>query len=417
MINQTDLPVFHGDGYYNLERRPRIVALFGARVFFGQERANVEALAALYDQGCEILCAVRNEPWPELVALRAELAARNLAWKKFHYIDIPRKGWIVKTVLRNPYAFVRANLQMFNTIRSFHATHVHAFNQLYVLNFFPALALCRVPLIYRSGDEPAQHNLVWRAIWNYVRRRTNHFVADSNFIRDRLVACKVGSKKISVIYSPAPQRPIARPVQIPPVTRSDGAFRFVYAGQLTREKGIDILIEAFRQLSKCESPHLLVAGRISDWSGDDLARELRDTVVSDPDLCNRVHFLGWIDNVPDLMRQCHVHVCPSVWEEPYGLVTVEAKVAGIPSIVFPSGGLKELINHGVNGWITKSKTSQELSRAMAHYATHPKFAEEQGRNARSSLDSLELGSFSQRWFNVYRNAREPVSKLNAFALD
>ena len=55
--------------------------------------------------------------------------------------------------------------------------------------------------------------------------------------------------------------------------------------------------------------------------------------------------------MPDLMRQCHVHVCPSRWEEPYGLVAVEAKTVGIPSIIFPSGGLKELIEHGTNGYL------------------------------------------------------------------
>jgi glycosyltransferase involved in cell wall biosynthesis len=191
--------------------------------------------------------------------------------------------------------------------------------------------------------------------------------------------------------------------QIPETTRSDRAFRFVYAGQLTPEKGVDVLVEAFcRVCSKFDRAYLLLAGRISDWSGDDWARALRDHVRRDRNLRHRVHFLGWVKNVPDLMRQCHVHVCPSMWEEPYGLVAVEAKSVGVPSIVFPSGGLKELIAHGTNGWITESKTAGDLADALEYYLLNPGMAEEHGRNARTSLSALRLDSFSERWLSVYR---------------
>jgi glycosyltransferase involved in cell wall biosynthesis len=381
---------------------PRIVALFGARVFFGQERANIEALTALRNLGCTVLCAVRNENWTELIEFQEELSSRGLSWKKFHYIDIPRKGWILRTILRNPYAFARANIEMISTLRKFHASHIHAFNALYFLNFILAIIFCRIPVIYRCGDEPAQHNQPWRVLWKYIFKRTNHFVADSNFIREKLLAFNIGREKISVIYSPPPSRPISLGAAIPELIRSEGAFRFVYAGQLTSEKGADVLVEAFSRVClQFENAYLLIAGRISDWSGDDWARGLRDRVLRDGNLANRVHFLGWVKDVPGLMSQCHVHVCPSMWEEPYGLVTLEAKSVGIPSIIFPSGGLKELIEHGVNGWITKSKTAVELSDALEYYLLNAEVAEEQGRNARKSLDALELDSFSQRWLSIY----------------
>jgi len=90
-----------------------------------------------------------------------------------------------------------------------------------------------------------------------------------------------------------------------------------------------------------------------------------------------------------------------MWEEPYGLVAVEAKSVGIPSIIFPSGGLKELIKHGANGWITKSKTADDLSDALQYYLLNPEIAEEHGRNARRSLDAFQLDSFSERWLSVY----------------
>jgi glycosyltransferase involved in cell wall biosynthesis len=394
-----------------MNHQPRIVALFGARVFWGQERANVEALAALRDQGCEILCAVRHEDcWHELVELRRELSARGLSWKKFNYMDIPRKGWILRTILKNPYAFVRANMEMMSTIRRFRATHIHAFNTFYFLNFIPALEFWRIPIVYRCGDEPAQHNAAWRVLWRHICRRVDHFVADSNFIRDKLLAFDIDPDRISVIYSPAPRRPRAAAAELPLSARSDNAFRFVYAGQLTPDKGADVLVEAFSRIcAKFAFAHLLIAGQIADWTGGDWARAIRDRVACDPRLRDRVHFLGWVENVPDLMRQCHVHVCPSIWEEPYGLVAVEAKIAGIPSIVFPRGGLKELIRHGSDGWITNSSSVEELSEALEYYLANPEIAKEQGHSARRSLDAFQLESFSERWLNIYKQTPAMLS--------
>ena len=109
-------------------------------------------------------------------------------------------------------------------------------------------------------------------------------------------------------------------------------------------------------------------------------------------LGDRVHFLGWVDDV----------ICPSIWEEPYGSVAVVAKSIGIPSISSPSGGLAELIEHGANGWITGSKTAGELSDALEHYLLNREIAGDHGRNAQRSLYSLRLDSFFERWLSIYR---------------
>jgi glycosyltransferase involved in cell wall biosynthesis len=66
--------------------------------------------------------------------------------------------------------------------------------------------------------------------------------------------------------------------------------------------------------------------------------------------------------------------------------------------VTTTGGLE----HGADGWITRSKTADELSDAFQYYLLNPEIAEEHGRNARRSLDTLELDSFSERWLSVYR---------------
>ena len=71
--------------------KPRILALFGTRVIFGAERENIEVLAALREQGCDVLCLVRHEAGNDHIP--AALMARGLAWRKVPYIDGWLRGW------------------------------------------------------------------------------------------------------------------------------------------------------------------------------------------------------------------------------------------------------------------------------------------------------------------------------------
>src|SRR5262249_46088005 len=159
---------------------------FGSRVIYGAERENIESLAALHERGCEVLCLVRHESWNDHVP--TALTARGLSWQKVSYIDGWLRGWRVRTLLRNPAAFIIGNWQFLKIGREFKPTHIHALNPFYVLSFAAALALVRAPMIYRAGDMPIMHRKIWRMVWRFVVARTRCFVAVSNFIASALRA-------------------------------------------------------------------------------------------------------------------------------------------------------------------------------------------------------------------------------------
>jgi glycosyltransferase involved in cell wall biosynthesis len=381
----------------------RIIALFGARSYFGQERANIETLAALQEQGCAVLCAIRNEEWPELVELRRRLSERGLAWKLFHYTDIPRRGWIIRTIVRSPFAYMRANMELSSAIGEFKATHIHVFNQYYWFNFLIAIIFSGLPAIYRAGDKPTLHNCFWRALWKSIVWRANYFVADSHYVKEQLVSAGVDASRVSVIYAPPPRRVGMLPVQLPMKQGKGPSFRFVYVGRITEDKGVSVLVKAFSLiLERSLSAQLIIAGPITDWTGDAWARALRDTVLQDARLRENVHFLGSVENVPNLMQQCDVHVCPSIGAEAYGLVVVEAKSASRPSVVFATGGLMELVETEVDGLCLTSKTAAALATALSYYVNAPDRAKEHGANAFASLGKLGVQNFAQEWLTIYQ---------------
>lgn len=385
----------------------RIVALFGARVFFGQERANLETLARLREQGCAVLCVVRDEDWPGLATIREAMAKRGLEVVMLPHVDYPIRGWILHAVLRNPRVFFRSNRALPHIVKDFRATHIHAFNPLYVAGFCWALAKIRLPLVYRSGDRPTLHNAFYRWAWSFVKKRTTHFVAGSRFIAGEIVATGVEPDRISVIYAAAPARFDATRVSLPGETLGGGACRFVYVGQINESKGVGVLVDAFERVMKHHSnAHLLIAGPIiTEWRGDDWARALRERIRSDARISRNVHFLGFIENAPELMAQCHVHVAPSFVLEGYGLVVVEAKQAGRPSIIFKSGGMSELVTDGVDGFALSEKNATALAEAMEKYASDPRLGRVHGEAASASIATLGIPDFAKRWCEVYLGYR------------
>ena len=114
------------------------------------------------------------------------------------------------------------------------------------------------------------------------------------------------------------------------------------------------------------------------------------------------NFLGFVDDIEPLYVAAHFHVAPTVSQEPYGLTVIEAKAHGVPSIVFPSGGLVELVEHSRDGWICDEPNARSLETAIRHYLKHPDLLAEQGQAAfRSLRDRLRVQEYGERWAAIY----------------
>jgi len=381
---------------------PRVLAFYGARVLFGQERSNIETLAVLKDHGCEVLCLVRDEAWNQAVA--DALTVRGLATEPVPYLDGWLAGYRLRTVFRNPVVLVRANLALRRIIRRFEPTHLYCFNPWYAATFMPALFWSRVPMIYRIGDQPTVHRWVWRRLWAAVAGRTAVIVANSQFVKRSVEQSGVAAEKVRVIYSVPPRREAVAPCELPASCAGPGRFRITYVGQLTAHKGVDVLVDAFARVAgDYPDARLLIAGRMTEWAGDQWARDLRDRVERDPSLQRQVCFLGFVEDVPGLLNQSHLHACPSIFEEPLALAVVEAKAQGRASIVFPRGGLPELVRHGRDGWVCPEPSVDALAEALRHYLAHPEDASAQGREARAWVER-SARAFAPSWLAALDDA-------------
>jgi glycosyltransferase involved in cell wall biosynthesis len=371
-----------------------ILVLFGNVPLYGNERANIETLSALQRAGAEVLFLIRSH-WTK-DTIQPELTRQGLKFVEVPYSNSVRYGVSLWIWLTNVVSVFSGSFQLLRLLRANKATHIHVGSTAWILNFLPALWLTRVPLVFRAGDVPPQHHLLWRLVWKFSRRRAAVIVCDSNFVREELVALGADPKKCRVIYAPAPARanePQRR------VRKATSQLTVLYVGQITQSKGIDLLVRVAERLVREYPVKFVVAGDYS-WKNP-MGWALVDRVAQSG-LAKVIAFTGFVSDIDRLYADADLHVVPSVWPEPYGLTVLESKQRAVASVVFPVGGLRETVEHGVDGWVCATATEDELEHALRYYFERPQLCDTQGQAAYLSLTCrLKVHEYAARWTQVY----------------
>ncbi|MFD2917441.1 glycosyltransferase family 4 protein [Psychroserpens luteus] len=378
----------------------KILALFGNVAFYGQERANLQVFELLKDSGYDLLLAVNDLgfQWH----LQPEVEARGLNYKKIRFSWNLKKTFKFKVLKSYLLNIPKSNYQLYKAIKSYQPDYIHVCNDTHVMTLLPVLLRNKTKLIYRLGDKPSGHlSKLHSYLWKrFIIPRVDAFVCISKFVASELIKLGCPEDKITIIYNFPPKRVIENVDEHLP-TRDSSVITFTFIGQLSKDKGIDLLLNAFiKYVEQYPNCRLLIAGSVKQ--NPDFTRVLMDQ-VSKENLEDKVLFLDQIKQIDKLFSITDVNVIPSVYEEPLSNVIVEAKANSKTSIVFASGGLPELVSHKTNGYIISEKTVDSLIKAMAYYCDNQTLIKEHGKSAFESIEELEISysRFKHKWMKVY----------------
>jgi len=140
-----------------------------------------------------------------------------------------------------------------------------------------------------------------------------------------------------------------------PAGRGDGGALFI--GRLSWCKGPDVAVEAARRAGM----ELVVAGPVHAEPGDPpgWAAEV-DRLLALPGV-RRIGAVGG-ERKQRLLGSARALLMPIRWEEPFGLVMIEAMLSGTPVIAFPRGAAPEVVEHGVTGFLVND--AAEMGEAL-----------------------------------------------------
>lgn len=176
-------------------------------------------------------------------------------------------------------------------------------------------------------------------------------------------------------------------------------------GRLTPWKGHLTLLEAVAAVAaRRPRVRLVVGGEVAFWE-----RAYEDELRAHADrlgIADRVLWLGFRDDVPDILRLCDVFVLPSV-DEPFGRAIIEAMAVARPVVATRSGGVPEIVAEGETGLLVAPGDASGLADALLALLSDPGRARLMGERGMAR---------ARECFDVRRVARQ-VQELWAGVLD
>ena len=97
--------------------------------------------------------------------------------------------------------------------------------------------------------------------------------------------------------------------------------------------------------------------------------EIRNEVLSSENVIYKGVYN--VKNLNSLLKDVHVGIVPSIWEECYGFVGIEFLAKGIPVIGNNRGGIPDYVIDGQTGWLNQSVSAQELAKIMIDIIERP----------------------------------------------
>jgi glycosyltransferase involved in cell wall biosynthesis len=253
---------------------------------------------------------------------------------------------------------------------------------------------------------------------NALLRKADAFVAISAEIADELIRCGVPEARIAripngvdeAVYRPASAEEKA-------ATREALGLRpeerlLVYTGRLVTYKGLPGLLRVWERVAAAHpgSRLALVGG-----GGNDMANcesELR-AFVRERGLEARVLFTGDVAGVAPWLQAADGFVFPTQ-NEAFGISLIEAMACGLPVVSTDVGGVKDIVEDGVNSLVFKAGDEAALESALTRLMGDPALAARLGRGALETVRArYTRGRVAGLYLDLFRRLADPGCRSTA----
>jgi glycosyltransferase involved in cell wall biosynthesis len=169
-----------------------------------------------------------------------------------------------------------------------------------------------------------------------------------------------------------------------------GEGYLMFAGDLSRDKGVPVLLEAYAGMEASAPPLVLVGRR---------------TPTTPESLPLNVHaFHSWPHAaVLEAWQRASIALAPSTWSEPFGIVVIEAMAAGKPVIASKIGGLADIVVDGETGLLVEAGDALALRRAIECLLGDEGLRQRMGEAGRLRVEQYRAGVVVAQIEQVYRD--------------
>ncbi|TCP61493.1 YheC/YheD family protein [Baia soyae] len=232
-----------------------------------------------------------------------------------------------------------------------------------------------------------------------VLKKYDMILVNSQFLRSRVIAmeenlsdrCHVVPLGVNLKMFPSIHEPDCQQNRIleRQKRKLGGRPVLLFVGRIIPQKGLHHLLEAFVEVVKQEpDAKLLIAG--SSYYGKEFETEYLKKCKKLVEPCvTQVEWLGYVpnDQLPSIYQLADLLITPSVGNEAFGLVNLEAMATGLPVLSTTVGGIGEVVQDGVNGkLLSPDILSKRIEKVLLHWLKNPQLLKEMGQQSRKIVE-------------------------------
>jgi len=367
----------------------RIVCVHQGYELYGSDRCFIDSVAALREAWpqAEIEVVLPREG-PIAAPLRA-LASRVSIEPLF----ILRRRGLLKLIASAPF---RLPIALARAIRRMRGADLVYINTMMVADYLLAARFFAAKTIAHVHEIPDGLKLaVFRRLLNWTRAET-------------LFNSKA-TRAAYVLPDTRPQHVVYNGIAAPEAASGDydrtRPLRLLMLGRINRIKGQDLLIEALALLPRAIAQRLRVRIVGETFENDHVRDATLHKAVRDAGLESIVSFEPFQTDPTPLYRWADAVVVPSRLPEALGRVAIEAMAHRRPPLVARIGGLPEIVEDRVSGWIVAPNDAPALAHTLSEAVTKPEEWKGYGAAARARFETTFAAPAIARQFQGIVRAR------------
>jgi glycosyltransferase involved in cell wall biosynthesis len=363
-----------------------VLLVCGAGIISGKETMALQLAEGLKEQRIDVECVT------------AFWGSREFR-QRLHILQIPthvlRLGFISATLKVSALYMTTVQLMFWPSLVASYSRFLRRFNPNKVVHTNWHHLLLLSPLLNSKRDLYWVHEIIpdkrqYRWVFSLLQRRLSSFVAVSKAVAHSLEKIGIPQDKIHIVYNgiidPAPRGATHN--------NDQAGSRIGIVGQIGRWKGHDDLLEAFAQVAETYSgAELHIFGNGAEIYERELRGRARLLGIE-----NQIFWHGFVADRTQVFRAIDVCVVPSRFEEPFGLVAVEAGFFGLPVVAARCGGLSEIVEDGRNGFLVAPGQPGEIANRLRALIKNPQLRYDMGKEGRcKALQNFSRTRFIQEF--------------------
>lgn len=238
-------------------------------------------------------------------------------------------------------------------------------------------------------------------VYEELFKKGDFFFANCDFFRKRAIQLGCDENKIIVHGSGIDCNRFKFKARYPDVT---GKIRIATTGRLVEKKGIEYAICAIAEVAK-KYPNIEF-----NIIGDGELKKRFVKIIKELNIADKVNLKGWRNQkeIIDILDETHIFVAPSVTasdgnqDAPVNTLK-EAMAMGLPVIGTLHGGIPELIEDGISGFLVPERDPSAIADKLIYLIQHPEIWQQMGLSGRKKVETdYDINKLNSELVEVYQ---------------